>query len=87
MRSQALRLIVHAVVITAACAAGILLVKSLTESILYLQPMAVRIGKNFSAFAADAVVLILSLPVCMALDRPARAIFPELTADAQPEAN
>lgn len=78
MRSQALRLLVHAVVITAACAAGILLVKSLTESLLYLQPLAVRIGKNFSAFAADTVMLLLSLPVCMALEKPARSIFPNL---------
>lgn len=79
MKSAAARLVVHVVVITAACALGILGVKSLTESILYLQPMAVRIGKNFSAFAADAVMLVLSLPLCLALDKPAHAIFPELT--------
>ena len=78
MKSAAARLVVHVVVITAACALGILGVKSLTESILYLQPMAVRIGKNFSAFVADAVMLVLSLPLCLALDKPAHAIFPEL---------
>ena len=84
MKSQGLRLILHAVILTAACAVGILLVKSLTESVLYLQPMAVRIGKNFSAFVADAVMLILSLPVCLALEKPACAIFPGLTITAKP---
>ena len=78
MKSTAAQLVIHVLVLTAACALGILVVKSLTESILYLQPMAVRIGKNFSAFVADAVMLVLSLPVCLALDKPAHAIFPSL---------
>ena len=30
--------------------------------------------------AADAAVLILSLPICVILDRPARKLFPEETA-------
>ena len=62
----------------AACALGILVVKSETECLLYLQPFLVRAGKNMSAFIADAAVLILSLPVCEAVDRPARRMFPEL---------
>ncbi len=83
MHAQALRLLVHVLVVTAACAVGILLVKSATESLLYLQPMGVRIGKNFSAFVADAVMLILSLPICMALEKPARSIFPNLAVPAE----
>lgn len=56
--------ILAGICILAACALGILGVKSLTESFLYAQPMAVRIVKNSFAFTADAAVLLLSLPVC-----------------------
>ncbi|MBQ4425054.1 MAG: ECF transporter S component [Lachnospiraceae bacterium] len=72
------RMAVCAVVIIAACAAGILGVKSLTEKILYAQPFLLRVGKNMTAFIADAAVLILSLPICEVLARPAANLFPEL---------
>ena len=55
--------------IAAATAVGILLLKSLTECILYAQPPAVRIGKNLFAFVADIFVLGMSLPLCMLLDK------------------
>ena len=78
MRSRWLRMLLCIPVIVLACAAGILGVKSLTEHLLYAQPFMVRAAKNFSAFVADAVMLILSLPVCELLDKQARKIFPEL---------
>ena len=64
--------------IVAGTALGILGIKSITESILYGQPFIVRVGKNVYAFIADVVVLIVSLPVCMILDRTARKMFPKL---------
>ena len=78
MQSKALRVAIQIVVIVAATALGILVVKSVTEQILYAQPFVVRAGKNFTAFVADAVMLLLSEPICIALDGPARRIFPEL---------
>lgn len=78
MKSRTLRMLIHVPVIVAACALGILVVKSETEHLLYLQPFLVRAGKNTSAFIADAVMLILSLPICEVLDKPARKIFPDL---------
>ena len=78
MKSRVLRTLIHIPVIVAACAAGILVVKSETEHLLYLQPFLVRAAKNTSAFIADAVMLVLSLPICELLDKPARRIFPEL---------
>ena len=39
---------------------------------------AFRAAKNTSAFIADAVMLVLSLPVCAALDKTARKMFPGL---------
>lgn len=50
-------------------AVGILVIKSLTECLLYAQPMAVRVAKNVYAFVADAVMMIVSIPVCEMLDR------------------
>lgn len=78
MRSRPLALALALPLVIAACALGILGVKSLTESLLYLQPFPVRLGKNFTAFAADAAVLLLSLPLCRQLERPARKLFPRL---------
>ena len=88
MPSGVLRTLIQAAVIVLACALGILGVKSLTECLLYAQPFLVRAAKNVYAFVADAVVLIVSLPVCAVLDKPAKKIFPELTgAPKTAEAN
>ena len=59
-------------VIAAACALGILGVKSLVEHLLYSQPFALRVAKNIYAFWADAFVLIFSLPVCRIIDSKIR---------------
>ena len=49
-------------------AVGILLIKSGVESALYAQPIVVRMAKNVTAFIADIVVLMGSLPLCEILD-------------------
>lgn len=79
-KSAALRSVCYVAVIIISSAAGILVVKSLTESLLYAQPFLLRAGKNIYAFAADAVMLTVSLPICAALDKPARRLFPSLCA-------
>lgn len=56
-------------VIVVMTAIGILGLKSLTECLLYAQPMAVRMAKNSYAFVADVVMMIVSIPVCELLDR------------------
>ena len=78
MKSPVLRAALLIAVIAASTALGILAVKSETESLLYAQPFPVRAVKNTSAFIADAVMLVLSLPVCAALDKTARKMFPGL---------
>ena len=78
LKSVFLQTIIHCVVIAAATALGILVIKSETESLLYLQPFLIRVAKNTSAFIADAVMLIVSLPVCRILDQYAKKIFPDL---------
>ena len=78
LKSVFLQTVIHFVVIAAATALGILVIKSETESLLYLQPFLIRVAKNTSAFIADAVMLIVSLPVCRILDQYAKKIFPDL---------
>lgn len=56
-------------------ALGILIIKSLTECLLYSQPMLLRMGKNIFAFVADVFVLEISLPICMYLDKPIKKIL------------
>jgi uncharacterized membrane protein len=60
---------VTAIIVVSITAAGILGVKSLTEALLYAQPMAVRVIKNSYAFAADTFVLIAALPFSRMLGR------------------
>ena len=53
--------------ILALTAAAMFGIKSLTEHLLYAQPMAVRMAKNFYAFAADTVMMWIALPVAFFL--------------------
>lgn len=76
--SAPLRWALDALAVTAATAVGILIVKSFTEVILYAQPMVVRIAKNSYAFVADVVMLLVSLPLCVQLDKALRRHFPSL---------
>ncbi|MBE6018154.1 MAG: hypothetical protein E7233_11230 [Lachnospiraceae bacterium] len=59
--------LIYAATVILATAAGILGIKSIVEWILYAQPFIVRAAKNIYAFVADAVVLLVSLPVCMVI--------------------
>lgn len=78
MKSVAAGHALNILAVIAGVALGILGVKSITESLLYSQPFIVRAGKNVYAFIADVVVLIVSLPLCVMLDKTARKSFPKL---------
>lgn len=60
---------INALTVVIATAAGILVVKSGVERVLYGQPFWFRAGKNIYAFVADVVVLLAGLPVCARLER------------------
>lgn len=68
LESPWLRRLLMAVVIVIATAVGILGVKSLTECLLYGQPMLLRVAKNSYAFVADIAVMLVGIPVCEILD-------------------
>ncbi len=78
MSSSAMKTALNVAAVAAGSALGILLVKSVTESVLYGQMLPVRIGKNVYAFVADMVMLIVSLPICPAIDKTAEKMFPKL---------
>ena len=78
MKNAAWKTVLNSIAIIGSVALGILVVKSLTECLLYAQPMVVRMGKNMSAFIADTVMLLASLPICMALDGRIKKMFPQL---------
>lgn len=56
-------------------AIGILGIKSLTEVVLYGQPMWARVVKNSYAFVADCVVLIFAIPFCIASEKLSRSVM------------
>lgn len=78
---QWLRWTLYGLTVVVSTALGILVVKSLTESLLYSQPMFIRIGKNIYAFVADVVMLLVSLPICVTLHKSAKKIFPTLVKE------
>lgn len=70
MKKTWLQAAINFLAIAVSTAIGILILKSLTECILYAQPMIVRMGKNVFAFVADVFMLEFSLPICMSMDKP-----------------
>lgn len=79
IKRPAVRTTVYVAAIAISCALGILVVKSLTECLLYAQPFELRVGKNIYAFVADLVMLAASLPLCAILCPIAKKRFPNLT--------
>ena len=53
---------------------GILLIKSLIDSFIVSQPFVVRFGKNMTSFIADVFVIVISIPICVLVDKPARKL-------------
>ena len=66
-------------------AIGILGLKSLVDSVIKSQPFLARVAMNLYAFVADVVVLIIALPICELLDKPAKKLLgdKETKADEQ----
>lgn len=69
IKSTTLSIAIAVIGIVFANTIGILGIKSLTEVILYSQPFVVRVVSNTTAFVADIVVLIASLPICKLLHK------------------
>ncbi len=74
VNSKTLQLILTAVAAVFAVFVGIEIVKSLIDSVVVAQPFIVRFGKNMTSFIADAFVIVISLPVCAAVEKQAREL-------------
>lgn len=61
-------IILTELIIVVSTAIGMLIFKSLTEVIIYAQPMWLRITTNFPAFITDSIVLCVSIPICKLLN-------------------
>lgn len=81
LRNTLAKSVINIAAIAVSVTVGILVVKSLTEHILYAQPMPVRMAKNIYAWAADLFMLVVSLPICMNLDRTVKKMFPKLFSE------
>lgn len=68
IKKTVIETIISAVVIIAATAIAMLVIKSCVECLLYSQPFMVRAATNMYAFIADAFVIIVSLPICRILE-------------------
>lgn len=69
MQNRWLRQIFIGASVVISVAIGILGVKSLVETLLYSQPIILRMAKNVYAFVADALVMLISLPLCISLEK------------------
>ncbi len=69
INKQWLRYVLIGFTIVISVAIAMLGVKSIIESLLYSQPMWLRVMKNSYAFVADTVVMIISLPLCESLKK------------------
>lgn len=77
LKNQWLRHTIIGVSVVVSAAIAMLGVKSVLEAVLYAQPVLLRMTKNFYAFVADGVVMIVSIPVCVSLRSLLKKVFPE----------
>ena len=47
----------------------------IVDSLIRSQPFLLRAGMNVYAFVADVAVLLISLPICVVLDKPAKRLM------------
>lgn len=74
LKSKTLQVILTAIAAIVATFIGIELIKSLIDSFVVSQPFVVRFAKNMTSFIADAFVIVISLPICALIEKPARKL-------------
>lgn len=71
IRNKVLQVVLTAIVAIAATFIGIELIKSIIDSFVVGQPFPVRFVKNMTSFVSDAFVIVVSLPICALVEKPA----------------
>ena len=74
LKNKTLQVVLMAIAAVIATFVGILIVKSLIDSVVVSQPFVVRFGKNMTSFIADAFVIVVSLPICVLVEKPAKKL-------------
>ena len=64
-----LKAIVDIGTMAVSCAIGIILIKSLTETILFRVPLLVRLSANSVPFVMDLIVMVAAYPVAILFDK------------------
>lgn len=67
--NKTLKIVLTAITAIAGTFVGIELIKSLIDSFVVGQPFPVRFVKNMTSFVADAFVIVVSLPICILLEK------------------
>ena len=72
IKNKGLQVVLTAITAIIGTFVGVELIKSLIDSWIVGQLFEVRFIKNLSSFIADAFVIVISLPVCALLEKPAK---------------
>ena len=70
--SNPLKAVIDIAAMAISCAIGIILIKSLTETILFRVPILVRLSANSVPFVMDLIVMVVAYPVAILFDKRAR---------------
>jgi len=71
INSKVLQIILLSIVAIVATFLGIEIIKSIVDSFIVSQPIPVRMAKNLTSFISDAFVIVISLPICALVEKPA----------------
>ncbi len=74
IRNKTVQVLLMALAAVVATFVGIEIIKSLIDSVVVSQPFAVRMAKNMTSFIADVFVIVMSLPICVLVERYARRL-------------
>lgn len=72
IKNKPAQVILTAIVAIIASFIGIEIIKSSIDSFVVGQPFLVRFAKNMTSFISDAFVIVISLPICAIVEKPAK---------------
>ena len=74
VKNKTLQVVLTAIAAIVSTFIGIELIKSFIDSFVVGQPFIVRFGKNMTSFIADAFVIVISLPICVLVEKQAKKL-------------
>ena len=68
IKKPVIEIVISTAVAVFSVALGILVIKSLVEHVIYTLPFTLRVMTNIYAFVADVVIIVISIPICKAIE-------------------